>query len=97
MGLLDKVKAGAEQAAAKARDEMQELQTKRELGQAYDELGKKAFELAERGEFSHAEISELVNRVRSLKAQLEAEEGGAVAAEASTEPPPSSQPPAMPV
>ncbi len=96
MGLLDKVKAGAEQAAAKAREEMQELQTKRELGQTYSDLGRKAFELADRGEISHAEISDLVERIRSLTAQLEAEEAAAVGATSPTETPPSSQPPAMP-
>ena len=96
MGLIDKVKAGAEQAAAKAREEMQELQTKRDLGQAYSDLGRKAFELADRGEISHAEISDLVERIRSLTAQLEAEEVVGVGATSSTEEPPSNQPPAMP-
>ena len=92
MGLLDKVKAGAEQAAAKAREEVQELQTKRDLAATYSDLGKKACELADRGEISHAEISELVERARSLKAQLEADESVAAA----TESPASDQPPAMP-
>ena len=85
MSLLDKVKAGAEQAAekvkagagqaaAKAREEVEELQTKRELNQAYSELGKKALELADRGEISHAEIAGHVLRAHTLKAQLEAEQ-----------------------
>lgn len=71
MGLLDKAKAAAEQAAAKAKDTAEDLQTKRELGQAYDELGKKAFELAEAGELSSTPLEPLVQRVRELKAQLE--------------------------
>ena len=70
----EKVKAGAEQAAIKAREEVEELQTKRELGQAYSELGKKALELVDRGEFSHPEIAGLVQRAHTLKAQLEAEQ-----------------------
>jgi hypothetical protein len=49
MSLLDKVKAGEQQAAVKTRDEIQELQTKRELNQTYSELGRKVLELAERG------------------------------------------------
>ena len=49
MGFLDKAKAAAEQAASKAKETAGELQTKRELGQAYDELGRKAHELIERG------------------------------------------------
>ena len=71
MGLLDKAKAAAEQAAAKAKDTAGELQTKRELGQAYDELGKKAFELAESGELSSTPLEPLIERIRELKAQLE--------------------------
>ena len=39
MGFLDKAKAAAEQAATKAKETAGDLQTKRELGQAYDELG----------------------------------------------------------
>ncbi len=85
MSLLDKVKAGAEQAAGKvkagagqaatkAREEVEELQTKRELNQATFELGKKALELADRGELSHAELAVLVDRAHTLKAQLEAEQ-----------------------
>jgi hypothetical protein len=61
------VKAGAEQAATKAREEMQELQKKRELNQAYSDLGRKAFELAERGDLSHGELQGLVERVRGLE------------------------------
>ena len=79
MSLLDKVKAGAEQAAARAREEFEELQTKRELGQAYDELGKKAFELADGGALSHAQLTPFVERIRTLKAELEAEEAAVTA------------------
>jgi hypothetical protein len=71
MGLLDKAKAAAEQAAAKAKDTAGDLQTKRELGQAYDELGRKAYELAESGEIISAGLDPLVVRIRALKAQLE--------------------------
>ena len=47
MGLLDKAKAAAEQAAIKAKETADELQTKRALGQAYGDLGHKTFELIE--------------------------------------------------
>jgi hypothetical protein len=53
MGFLDKAKAAAEQAAAKAKEGVEDVQTKRELGQAYGELGRTAFELLESGEISH--------------------------------------------
>ena len=44
MGFLDKAKAAAEQAAAKAKEGVEDVQVKRELGQAYGELGKKTFD-----------------------------------------------------
>ncbi len=76
MGFMDKVKAGvksgAEQAATKAQEELERLQTKRDLGQAYADLGEKAFELADRGDLSHAELAGSVDKVRALKAQLAA-------------------------
>ena len=71
MGLLDKAKTAAEQATAKAKEGIGDVQTRRELGQAYDELGKIAFELAESGEISHARIEEPVERIRKLKTDLD--------------------------
>ena len=44
MGFLDKVKQQAEQATTKAKEGVAEVQTKRELSQAYNELGQKAHE-----------------------------------------------------
>lgn len=97
MGLLDKAKAAAEQAATKAKEGVQDVQTKRELSQAYDELGKTAFELAKSGEISHQRVTALVEKIDALNEQLEAEDQPATAgATATTEPPPSDQPPAMP-
>jgi len=100
MGFLDKAKAAAEQAANKAKEGIEDVQTKRELGQAYNELGQKAHELVSSGVLSHPELAALAEKINALKAQVE-QEGepvGAAAAPstASTEPPPSNQPPAMP-
>ena len=39
MGFLDKAKAAAEQAATKAKEGVDDVQTKRELSQTYNELG----------------------------------------------------------
>ena len=36
MGFLDKAKAAAEQAAAKTKEDDEDFQLKRDLGQAYD-------------------------------------------------------------
>ena len=95
MGFLDKAKAAAEQAAARAKEGVQEVQTKRELGQAYDDLGRAVFDLVESGELTDARLTEHVEKIRTLKAQLE--ESELVGAGTSTgETPPSSGPPAMP-
>jgi hypothetical protein len=75
MSFLDKVKAGvksgAEQAASKAQVEFERLQVKRELQQAYADLGEKASELADRGELAHDELAPHLDRIRAAKAQLE--------------------------
>jgi hypothetical protein len=78
MGFLDKAKAAAEQAAARAKEELGELQTKRELSAAYGELGETAFGLVESGAISHDGLTAGVERIRTLKeqlAKLEAEGG----------------------
>ena len=85
MGLLDKVKSQAEQAAAKAKEGVHEVQLRRELGQAYDELGKLAFELAEEHAIEHDRLLPLLERVRDLRARL--------AEHDATEPPVESEPP----
>jgi hypothetical protein len=99
MGFLDKAKAAAEQAATKAKEGVQDVQTKRELGQAYGELGQKTYELVTSGGLSRPELTPLVDKITALKAQDEEGEPVAATSAASTasaEPPPSNQPPAMP-
>jgi len=91
MGFLDKAKAAAEQAATKAKEGVQDVQTKRELSQAYGELGQKTYELVSGGGLSHPDLTPLVDKISALRAQVE-EEGEPVTAE----PAPSNQPPAMP-
>jgi hypothetical protein len=73
MGLLDKAKDAAQQAAAKAKEGVGEVQTRRELSQAYGELGKSVFELVENGELSDPRLDLSVEKIKSLKAKLEAE------------------------
>ena len=73
MGLLDKVKASAEQAASTAQKQAQIVATKRELSQAYSELGKTAFGLVDRGELTHGDLSAGVSHIRELQARLSGE------------------------
>ena len=97
MGFLDKVKEGAEQAAAKAKDTAEDVQTKRDLGKAYDELGKETFALIESGEISNSKLDPHAAKIRELQAKLE-DGGGSGGGDASAEPvaTESSGPPAMP-
>ena len=70
MGFLDKAKAAAEQAAQKAKETAEDLQTKRELGQAFDELGHKTFDLIESGAVTHPDLTAIAQKVRDLQAKL---------------------------
>jgi hypothetical protein len=93
MKLLDKAKQAAEQAATKAKEGVEDVQTKRELHAAYGELGTKAFELVDAGDLVKPEFDELVAKIRMLKAKLVEGDAPAESAEA----PASTGPPAMPV
>ncbi len=93
MGFLDRAKQAAEQAATKAKEGVEDVQQKRELSQAYGELGKTAFELVDAGEVSHPRFEATVAQIRDLNAKL-AE--SPAAASTSTDGGDPSQPPAMP-
>ena len=76
MGFLDKAKAAAEQATTRAKEGVEEVQTKRSLTRAYQDLGQTAFELIESGEISHPRLVAQADEVRTLKAQVPAEPVG---------------------
>ena len=95
MSFFNKAKQAAEQAAAKAREGVEDVQQKRELSQAYGELGKTAFELLESGEISHASLEGTAAKIRELNAKLAESPGVAVASSDDGGGDPS-QPPAMP-
>jgi hypothetical protein len=67
MGFLDKAKAAAEQAAAKAKEEYDDLQLRRAIGQATTDLGKATFELIEQGELAHESLEEPAAKLRQLR------------------------------
>lgn len=90
MGFLDKAKAAAQEATAKAKEGVEDVQLKRELSQAYNELGKVAYELHEGSEIAHPRLSAVAEKIRGLH---ERDNGDAVASGAAADP---SQPPAMP-
>ncbi len=94
MSLLDKAKKAAEQAATKAKEGVEDVQQKRELGQAYNALGETAFELLEAGEIAHSKLEETAGKIRELKEKLAASPGGSEASGETAHDP--DQPPAMP-
>jgi hypothetical protein len=95
MGLLDKAKQAAEQATAKAKEGVEDVQLKRELSQAYNELGKVAFELVEGNEIAHARLEAVAAKIRTLH-DRDKTNGTLAGTTTASEPHDPSQPPAMP-
>ena len=97
MGFLDKAKQAAEQATAKAKEGVEDVQLKRELSQTYNELGKVSFELVESNEITHPKLDALAEKIRALKERDRGDEtlaGAAAGGTSETHDP--TQPPAMP-
>ena len=69
---LNRLKDATATVATRAKEGVEELQTKHELSQAYGDLGRATADLVESGAVSHPELSERVEKIRALKAQLEA-------------------------
>jgi hypothetical protein len=95
MGLLDKAKAAAQEATAKAKEGVEDVQLKRELSQAYNELGKVAFELHEANEISHAKLEAVAAKIRTLN-ERDKGNGASAGAGSTADTHDPSQPPAMP-
>src|SRR5579862_5467550 len=69
VSFMDKAKAAAERARAKAQEGVEEVQAKKELAQAYRDLGHRAYELASRGAISSPELDPLVQQISALEAR----------------------------
>jgi hypothetical protein len=69
MGFLDKAKQAAEQAATRANETVADVQSKRELSRAYQDLGQTAFKLADSGAISHPDLQPYLARIRELEAK----------------------------
>lgn len=72
MGMIDKLRAGAEQATSRARESVQEAQLRHDLGAAYGDLGRITFALVERGALSDGQLTSPAARIRELETQLAA-------------------------
>jgi hypothetical protein len=70
MGILDKAKAAADQATTRVREGVDDVQAKRSLSQAYEQLGQTAYELIEQGELTHAGLTTQAEEIRVLRKRL---------------------------
>jgi hypothetical protein len=95
MSFFNKAKQAAEQAATKAREGVEDVQQKRELSQAYNELGRTTFELLESGEISNPRLEASAAKIRELNEKLAVAPAAAAGSSADDTVDPS-QPPAMP-
>jgi outer membrane murein-binding lipoprotein Lpp len=94
VSFFNKAKQAAEQAAAKAKEGVEDVQQKRELSQAYGELGKTTFALLESGEISHSGLDATAAKIRELNAKIAEPSSAGASSDAPAADP--SQPPAMP-
>jgi hypothetical protein len=69
MSFFDRAKQVAGQAAVRAKEELDEIQTRLELDKAYRQLGKAAFGLVDAGELDNPKFTAPVERIRALQAQ----------------------------
>ena len=80
MGIVNRVKQNITDTVELAREgvgEVKELRDKREITHLYGDLGKKAFELIERGELAHPELEQDVKEIRRSIAELDSIRGTA--------------------
>jgi hypothetical protein len=69
---FDRLKDATNVVATRAREGIEDLQTRQELSRAYSDLGRTTVDLVEKGEVTHPELSAAVEKIKSLKAELEA-------------------------
>ena len=70
---MNRLKDATNTVASRAREGVEELQTKHELSQAYGDLGRLTAGLVESGAVTHPELAAAVEKIKALKAQLEAD------------------------
>lgn len=78
MGFMDKLKAGAGElkegageATTRARDTVHDAQVRRDLADAYSELGRTTYTLVEEGSLVDERLDHAVQRIRELGTQLQ--------------------------
>jgi hypothetical protein len=69
---FDRLKGATANVAQMTKEGVESVQLKRELGQAYGDLGRKTEELVGSGAIAHADLAEPVARIAELKERLAA-------------------------
>jgi hypothetical protein len=67
VGFLDKAKAAADQATARVKEGVDDVQAKRSLSHAYEQLGQTTYELIEKGELTHPSLIAQAEEIRGLR------------------------------
>jgi hypothetical protein len=73
MSLAQKVRGNLRDAAVMARDGVEDMRTSHDLTRAYTELGRRTVDLMDAGKLDADVLEFDVDRIRALKAELEAE------------------------
>ena len=71
-GFFDKVKQSASDAADTVKDNVQQARLKSDIVRAYEDLGRKVFELVDEGKMGATGISRYVKHIKELREQLDA-------------------------
>jgi hypothetical protein len=91
---LDRLKDATNVVATRAREGIEDLQTRQALSRAYSDLGRTTVDLVEKGELTHPQLAKAVEEIKQLRAELEAAgESEEPAAEPAAEPAPDEPPP----
>src|SRR4051812_41873555 len=69
---MNRLKEATGVVVERTREGIEDLQTRTELSRTYGELGRKAAELVESGAVTHADLTRIVDKIKSLRAELEA-------------------------
>ena len=85
---MDRLKEATGVVVDRTREGIEDLQTRTELSRTYGELGRKTVELVESGAVSHPDLNVLVEKIKSLKAELEATDQAETEPASPTEPAP---------
>jgi hypothetical protein len=70
MSLFDKVKQTAADAADSVKDNVQQAKLKNDIVRAYEDLGRKTFELVDEGKLKATGLSRYIKHLRELRAEL---------------------------